>query len=162
MPGMVTCIVCLESRSLDRSAQCHEGHGMCKPCVTSYVTQTLMPHGTVSLFLRSMYTDIVFAIIRRLALTGRVRTMLFIHHYHILDCVTSTTNSSCTLQRTGICVRLFLSLLIKYCIVLGVCKPCCALEPAANQKRRVAPPPLPTRRVCCSSAFGSATDLSLG
>ncbi|CAM9376649.1 unnamed protein product [Ectocarpus fasciculatus] len=43
----VTCIVCFEDTAVDRCARCPEGHAMCKPCVTSYVTETLMPQGTV-------------------------------------------------------------------------------------------------------------------
>lgn len=44
----VPCIVCFESKPVERSARCAEGHAMCKACVTSYVTETLMPQGTVS------------------------------------------------------------------------------------------------------------------
>ncbi|CAM9431527.1 unnamed protein product [Ectocarpus sp. 4 AP-2014] len=43
----VTCIVCFEDTAVDRCARCPEGHAMCKTCVTSYVTETLMPQGTV-------------------------------------------------------------------------------------------------------------------
>ncbi|CAM9957389.1 unnamed protein product [Ectocarpus sp. 12 AP-2014] len=43
----VTCIVCFEDNAVDRCARCPEGHAMCKTCVTSYVTETLMPQGTV-------------------------------------------------------------------------------------------------------------------
>ncbi|CAM9409475.1 unnamed protein product [Scytosiphon promiscuus] len=43
----VSCIVCFESSPVSRSARCAEGHAMCKTCVTSYVTETLMPQGTV-------------------------------------------------------------------------------------------------------------------
>ncbi|CAN0240715.1 unnamed protein product, partial [Hapterophycus canaliculatus] len=43
----VLCIVCFDSSPVDRSARCAEGHAMCKTCVTTYITETLMPQGTV-------------------------------------------------------------------------------------------------------------------
>lgn len=42
------CIVCFGHSPIDRCARCPEGHAMCKTCVKSYVTETLMPQGTVS------------------------------------------------------------------------------------------------------------------
>ena len=45
----VPCIVCFEDSAVDKCARCPEGHAMCKQCVTSYVTETLMPQGTVRL-----------------------------------------------------------------------------------------------------------------
>eukprot|EP00903_Cladosiphon_okamuranus_P013599 g12666.t1 len=41
------CIVCFEDSALDKCARCPEGHAMCQQCVTSYVTETLMPQGTI-------------------------------------------------------------------------------------------------------------------
>lgn len=46
--AVIPCIVCFEHCRLDRTACCPEGHGMCKSCLMSYVTKTLMPQGTVS------------------------------------------------------------------------------------------------------------------
>ncbi|CAM9538939.1 unnamed protein product [Pylaiella littoralis] len=41
------CIVCFDHKPMDRCARCPEGHAMCKTCVKSYVTETLMPQGTI-------------------------------------------------------------------------------------------------------------------